>query len=370
LSYGQSLIVPRDLRLTIDSITKNQLVSALNGFLAQKEKPNKENTFILKEDVLPMSALLDEFKGIEKNTKLKDDHFYKPYLTSAVDVGDNNFLIQLSYLGIDENTPVLQASFKLFAKKQGGHFYFYSPLKQNTLSWKTKKIKYITFHFKDTLNRAEARDYLKYIDLYNKKLNVKPEPMEFYSCDNFPEVQQLLGIDYLAAFSGLRYDDITAHVNNATLEINGGYTATQRFDRHDLWHDRLYMVMDRKLINRPVNEGCAYLYGGSWGTPWGDILAMLKKYAAGHPNADWKRLYVNSDKLRDDDKPVYFAYAINALIIQKIDKERGFAPVMLLLSCGPRITSDDNYFKALEKVSGIRKADFNTVVWQLINGQD
>jgi hypothetical protein len=368
-SYGQSLVVPRDIRLTTDSITKVQLINSLNGFLDQKEKPNRENTFVLKEDLLAMSALLDEFKGMDKNAKLKDDHFYKPYLTSAVDVGNNNFLIQLSYLGVDDSTPVLHASFRLFAKKQGDQFYFYSPLKQNTLTWKVKKMGNINFHFKDTLNIAEARAYLKTVNSYDKRLKVPITPEEFYFCDNFPEVLQISGVDYESNYQGIRFDDLTSHENNNTLEINGGYYGSQRFDRHDLWHDRLHIVMDRKTINRPVDEGCAYLYGGSWGTSWEEIVTMFKKYAADHPDADWLKLYVNDNKLRDDSKPILIPYAINALIVQKIEKEKGFTPVMELLSCGPRVTGDDNYFIALEKVGGISKADFNKVVGELVKAE-
>jgi len=39
---------------------------------------------------------------------------------------------------------------------------------------------------------------------------------------------------------------------------------------------------------------------------------------------------------------------------------------MELLGCGKREASEDNYFKALETVSGINKADFNKTVWELI----
>jgi hypothetical protein len=369
-SSGQSLIIPKDLRLPTDSVIKSQLIASINGFLDQKEKPNKENTYVLKDDLLEMSALLDEFKGIEKNTAQKDDHFYKPYLAGVTDVGDDNFLVALNYMAVADNTPLLRACFKLYAKKQGNQFYFSSPLKQSTLAWKKKKMDYITFYFKDTLHTSEAKAYLKYLDFCDKTLNVKPEPVQFYDCDNFPEAMQLLGVSYKSDYNGLRYDYFSSHENNTSLEIDGGYTDTQRFDRHDTWHDRLHMVMDRKIINRPVDEGCAYLFGGSWGTSWEEIVAMFKKYAADHPDADWAKLYIDNTKLRDDDKPIYICYAINALIVKKIDKEKGFAPVMELLSSGPRVAGDDNYFKALEKMSGISRADFNKAVSVLLRQQN
>jgi len=365
-AYGQSLIVMDGVHMPKDSITKNELVSSLNGFLEQKEGPNKENKFVLKEDLLAMSALLDEIKGMEKSAKRKDDHFYKACLTNIVKLDSDDFLVQLAYTGMAENAPVLRASFKLLAKKKDGQFYFYSVLKQNTIAWKTKKLNNITFHFKDTFDAANANAYLKAVNSYDARLKTPVTPFDFYFCDNFPEVQQVLGIDYNLGYTGIKYDDISSHENNTNLEINGGYDGPLRFDPHDLWHDRLYRVLSTDVINRPVDEGCAYLYGGSWGTSWEQVLPMFKKYALEHPDADWLNLYINTTNFVDGAKPMKIAYAINALIVRKLEKEKGFAPVMELLSCGKREQGDDNYFKALEKVNGISKAGFNSAVWGLI----
>ncbi len=366
-SSGQFLVIPKEIRLTIDSVTKRQLFESLNHFLDQKEGPNKNNTYVLKDDLPAMSAFLDEMKGMDKNAKLKDDHFYKPFVQNVVDVGNNNLLVQLTYMGYAEGLPILRASFRLMAKKDGDKFYFYSVLNRNTAAWKVKKIGYIYFYFKDSLNVHEAKAYLEFVNACNKRLDVKAEPISYYECNNFPEVLQVLGVDYKSNYTAIRYDDITAHENNTTVEINGGYTENYSFDRHDLWHDRLHMVLSTSKINRPVDEGCAYLYGGSWGTPWPEVVAIFKKYAAEHPDADWLKLYHGNVRFNaDPEKPFYVAYFINALIVEKIEKEKGFAPVMELLGCGKRQDDEDNYLKALEKVSGISKGDFNATFWQLL----
>ena len=351
----------------IDSLTKKQLFTALNAFLVAKEGPNKENKFVLKQDLLAMSALLDEMKGVDKNVKLKDNNYYRSYLTNIVDLGKNTFLVQVSYIGINDKAAVLRASFRFIARKQDTSFFFSSLLEQNTLTWKTKRLSNITFHFKDTLDQNEAKDYLKFVDLCDKKLDVKPEQIEYYICDIFPEALQVLGVDYKSDYSGVKYDDITSHENHATLEISGGYTESQRFDRHDLWHDRLHMVLSVDSINRPVDEGCAYLYGGSWGKTWPEVLALFKKYVADHPDADWLKLYGESTNFYTEGQKTFKVdYILNALIVQKIDREKGFAPVKELLSCGKREPGDENYFKVLEKVVGITKANFNEAVWGLV----
>ncbi len=140
-SYGQknTLIVSDNIALPRDTIVKEQLLTSLNGFLFQITKPNKENSFVLNSDLLETSVLLDEMKDLGNNNKLKEDNFYKAYLTNATQLNDTNFLIQLSYIGVNEGSPILRASFTLIAKKGGTQFYFYSPLKQNTTSWNEKR---------------------------------------------------------------------------------------------------------------------------------------------------------------------------------------------------------------------------------------
>jgi hypothetical protein len=354
-------------RAPIDSLTKKRLINALNTFLIAKEKPNKENPFVASKDLPAMSALIDEMKGMDKNAKLKDPNYYRANLNNIVDLGHDEYLVQFSYMGLNDKIPLLRASFRLIAKKRDTGFYFSSPLEQHTVAWKSKKMNYITFHFKDTLNTREATAYLKFIDLCNKKLDVKAEPIDFYECNNFPEALQILGVDYKSDYNGIRFDDITSHERNTTLEITGGYTETQLFDRHDMWHDRLHMVIPVDSINRPVDEGCAYLFGGSWGKSWPQVLALFKKYAAEHPKTDWTSQYMDETNFyMDGTKPFKVSYAINALLVEKIDKDKGFAAVKELLACGKREPGDANYFKALGKIEGITTVNFNQVVGQLI----
>jgi len=364
---AQSIIIPNGTRLPEDTTVKNQLINSLNEFLSQKEQPANENQFVLKDHLPETAALLDEMKGIERNPKAND--FFKPYLLNAVKLDDKNYLIQLAYQGAGDNMPVLQASFKLIAEKQADKFYFSSPLKRNTISWRSKKIKNITCFYKDTLNNNDVKAYSTAVELYDKKLNAPTLPTEFYYCDDFPEALQIIGIDYKALYNGIKSDLLTAHEGGIDLVINGWNSQKHRFDPHDLWHDRLRTVMRSEVINRPVDEGCAYLYGGSWGYTWSEIITKFKKYAAENPNADWLNAYIDSKNFEEGEKPLRIPFVLNALIAQKIEKEKGFSQVLELLACGKREKGDDNYFNMLEKVSGISKANFNAAMWVLIKKQ-
>jgi hypothetical protein len=362
-SGAQSITIPGWIRLPADSVLQKTLISSLNAFLAQKEKPNKDNTYVLKDALPETSALLDEMKGMEQNEVLKDDNYYKSYLTNIIELDADNFIVQLSYIGINHTTPILRASFTLMAKKVGDVFNFYSPLKQNTLTWKAKKFGNLTCYYKTDFDPDKAKAYQKMVYFYDKKLNIPDGPIDFYYCSSFTEVLHLEGVEYKAAYNGQKNNSLSSYENNSNLIVNG--EIDNGFDPHDLFHDRLAIVM--KNANRPVNEGCAYLYGGSWGYSWETVLAKFKKYAADNPNADWLNLYISTANYEDGDKPMKVAYALNALIVQKIEREQGFGKVMELLGCGPRQKGDDNYFAALKKITGIDKDNFNAKMRELID---
>jgi hypothetical protein len=368
-SIAQDVIIPQGINLPIDTSVRSALLSSLHGFLVfAMQYPNNKNKFILSGDLPETSALLDEFRGLQRNEKLKDDNFYKPYLQNVTEIGDDVYLLQLSYMSVTADGPLLRASFKLLAKKEGAVFYFSSPLKQFTAGWKITKMGNIHFHYKEVLVFADSKAYLDAVSFDDKKLNTETQPIEFYYCDNFPEVEQILGIDYKMDYSGMKLSNITSHENNINLMINGWNSSGHRFDPHDLWHERLRNVMNADIINRPVDEGCAYLYGGSWGLNWPEVIVLFKKFIVENPNADWLNLYTTSKVFNTSDKPLRVPYLINALVVQKIEKEKGFSAVLPLLGCGKRETGDENYFLALHKISGINKGNFNKAVGDLIRG--
>jgi hypothetical protein len=370
LTFAQtnSLIVPANVALPKDTLIANHLLKSLNGFLSQKESPNKENVFVLKEDLLETSILLDEMKGIEKSPKFKDDNFYKGYLTNVVQIDKSNFIIQFSYIGLNENAPILMASFEILAKYVDDKFYFLSPLQRNTLSWQTKKIGNCTFHFKKELNTKVATEYVKDVALFDKKLNAPQDNIVWYGCNDMPELLKNIGVLYKLEYNGRSVSTFNANENKTTLLVNGTYnTSFNSFDPHDLWHERSRNALPKNTINKPVDEGCAYLYGGSWGITWPQILKTFKEKVANNPKSDWLSLYDGFYNFGESkEKHLIVSYLINALIVEKIEKEKGFTAVIELLSCGKYEKNNENYFKVLEKLTGINKANFNENVWTLI----
>lgn len=372
--FGQtkSLTLSTNLNSSKDTIVSNKLIQSLNDFLSLKEKPNKENIFVEKEELLETSLLLDEIKKIERNAKTKDDNFYKGYLTNIVQLNPGNFLVEFSYMGINDNTPVLAASFELMAKQKNNKFYFSSPLKRNTVSWKSKKIGNCTFHFKNTLNTKVASDYVKAVAFLDKKLNTVNAQIEWYGCKDLPDILQNIGIDYKSDYNGKATTNFSANENNTLLLVAGnGDENFNSFDPHDLWHERARFAYSKELINKPVDEGCAYLYGGSWGISWQQIFKTFKEKVASNPKTDWLTLALYETPQvnfgESQQKHLMADYVVNALLVEKIEKEKGFPAVVEFLCSGKnKKGGSENYFIVLEKLTGINKNNFNEKVWELI----
>lgn len=261
-SQTNTIQVPEGLHFPGDTTTKVHLLSALNHFWQSKDSPDSANSLINKTHFLETSALLDEMRSIEVNDAVKDDHFYKPYLTNIVALPEGRYKVQLAVTGISHNQPVHCAAFTFEAQKKDSGYVFYSLLQANTLAWKQTRKGSFVFHYPTTLSAKETSAYIKTASSYDKKLRAAGQQTDIYIATDFPQVLSLIGIDYKFDYNGYAFNTLNARLPGRLLLVTGVDTFSH-FDPHDLWHERLRNVYPASIINRPVDEGCAYLYGGS-----------------------------------------------------------------------------------------------------------
>ena len=365
-----SLQVNPNIVLPKDSIESKNLITSLNDFLLSAQKPNEENKFVYDSEKIETFIQLDEISGIEKNGKYKDDFFYKPYLTNVVLLKGNNYLIQVSYIGIYDNVAFLRASFEFIAHKTNDSFTFSSPLLRNTKNWKVLKTGNNIFHYQNTINKSKVKEFNKLDISFDEKLKSTSKITNYYCCDNIIELQKLVGVDYKSDYNGRTESVWSSSFGGRILIVLGNNNSSfNAFDLHDLFHDRLSLVISRSKVNKPVDEGCAYLYGGSWGFTWKEIFKAFKEQIASNKNTNWTEI---------KETPIYFKtgnysnsadYIVNALLVQKIEKEKGFDGVWELLNVGPFEKGNEKYYQTLEKLTGITKANYNEKIWELINNE-
>jgi hypothetical protein len=366
LRVNPNIILPKD------SIESKALIASLNDFLLSAQKPkNEENKYILESERIETFIQLDEINEIEKSGKFKDDHFYKPYLTNVVLLKDSTYLIQISYIGISADTALLRASFEFIAHKTNNTFVFSSLLLKNTKNWKVERVGNNIFHYQNTINNDKIKEFSNLTASFDNKLKSTNKVTDYYLCDNIIELEKLIGVQYKSDYNGRSNTVWSSSFGDRKLIMFGNNNSSfNEFDPHDLFHDRLSLVIPRSKVNKPVDEGCAYLYGGSWGFTWKEIFKAFREQIANNKNTNW---------LEIKETPIYFKtgnyqnqadYIVNALLVKKIEKEKGFAGVWELLNVGPFEKGNEKYYQTLEKLTGITKANYNNKIWELINNEN
>ncbi|MDR0793155.1 MAG: hypothetical protein LBE82_07585 [Chitinophagaceae bacterium] len=365
-----SLRINSNIFLPKDSVETASLITALNNFLIAAQQPNEENQFVYAPEKLETFILLDEINGIGKAGK--DNFFYKPYLTNVVPLKDAQYLIQVSYIGIKDSIAFLRASFELIAHKENNSFVVSSPLIRNTKNWKIEKAGNNIFHYQNTINKQKVNEFSKLAASFDAKLKVPDNKVTDYYCtDNIIELQKLIGIDYKVDYNGRTESTFSSAFENRKLIILGNSNATfSNFDPHDLFHDRLSLVISPSKVYKPLNEACAYLYGGSWGISWKDIFKRFKEKVASDKNINWMEVKETPLNFGESQQLHLIAdYVVDALIVQKLEKEKGFDAVWKLLTCGKWEKGNEDFYKTLEKLTGITKANYNEKIWELINNE-
>ena len=351
-----------------DSIESKSLTTSLNNFLLSAQKTNEQNKFVFQKEKIETFIQLDEIKGIEKSGKFKDDFFYKPYLTNIVLLENNKYLITVSYIGVNEETAILRASFEFIGHKAGDSFTFSSPLLRNTQNWKIEKAGNNIFHYQTIINKQKLKEFNKRTTLYDGKLKVTNKVTDYYFTDNITELLKLVGVEYKSDYNGSSESVTSSTFDNRKLIVLGNNNATfNDFDPHDLFHDRLSLIISRNTVNKPVDEGCAYLYGGSWGLSWKEIFKAFNEQIASNKNISWTEIKENPLYFKTKEFNNSADYIVNALLVKKIEKEKGFAGVWELLNVGPYEKGNEKYYKTLQKLTGITKANYNDKIWELIN---
>ena len=363
--------VIKGLTLTNDAVLDTLLVSNTNDFLNAAQLPNESNKFVLPAQKIETYILLDEILGITTNQNSRETNFYKAHIINCIEVEVAQYLLQVAYLSTSDSIPQLNAIFEIIAHKGSNGFLFSSPLKYNTLNWKIFTEQNTTVYFKTDIQKNKVLDYTTFAGTIDAKLKSTDKSTEFYCCDNFNEVLKLIGVLYKAEYAGIQLNTLASVADNKKLIVAGEHSNEfTDFDKHDLWHDRLSLVVPRNTLNKPVDEGCAYLYGGSWGLSWNEIFTQFIKSIPITEQTDWKEYKENPFNFGENDtNHLYVDYVINALIVQQLEKQYGFEAVWKLLNSGKFQKGNENYYAILKEIAGVDSANYNARVYGLINNK-
>lgn len=363
-AQSEKLKISPDINMPKDSLETEALLSSVNSFLiaAQNDSPNK---WILPTEKIETQLLIDEIIDIQKSKQPESDSFYKGYLTNITPLENSNYTIHISYIGTDIGSAKLRANFELLAHKSGDSYLISSPLLRKTKNWKTKTIQNHVFHYPFEIDSEKVQQFAELTSFYDEKLKNNDKESHYYMCTDEMDPLKLFGVEYKSDYNGWElnnsWESSTKEKNLFVLNASSLYG----FDTHDLWHNRLNQVIARKKVHHRVNCHIAYLHGGSWGFSWEELFPLfIENFVIGQ-NVDWLEHKQNKSHLLTDGHKNYTDDFIGALIVQKIEKEKGFEGVWELLLT-KRTKADEEYFAVTKKLIGISKKNYNKEASKLI----
>ncbi len=110
--------------------------------------------------------------------------------------------MQVSYVGINEKTPILCGSFEFIAQKNNDKFLFSSPLIRNTKNWKTQTVGNNIFYYQRSINTQKLKEFEQLANIFDKKPKVTDKSCEFYLTADFVALQKLIGVNYKLFIKG------------------------------------------------------------------------------------------------------------------------------------------------------------------------
>jgi hypothetical protein len=106
------------------------------------------------------------------------------------------------------------------------------------------------------------------------------------------------------------------------------------------------------------DEGIAAFFGGSRGYPIDWHIQKLKMFLEQHPEQPLSDLF-KLTTIPNGEQMTEYNYAIGGLICKRVYEKEGMNGLFDLLNSG---ATDDDFYKAIEKHFGVKKADFGTFI--------
>ena len=360
------LTIDKNIRLPKDSVERTSLTHDLNDFLLSVREGKGIELWVLPEEKNETQILIEEIQDFANDDTIS----YQPYLVNIEALSDKiSYAVQVVYISLESSQP-LHALFEFIVHKKDGKFLFSSPLKRYTKDWHTKTDGHIVFYYQNKNHETAVDQYAKFIKEYDEKLGVTRKA-DFYFCDDcesMAQMMRLVGMPYKLDYNGFDWNSLAFEMEDKVIDIFSKRLAQQTtIDPHDLFHISAGYAIPMEHRNHYMICGCAYVYCGSWRISWTDIQKMFKTRMTFDKNTDWLKLYFDRYNFGESqERHLLVTQFVNALLIEKTEREQGFPAVMKLLSSGNIYKERETFFKILKEVTGINEKNFNKKVGKLI----
>jgi hypothetical protein len=356
---GQNNFVQKDTgSLDVSAEIQTRVIVSLDSFLNRILQQRIDSTDVTSTDAKLSLSMFSSIKyriwGADTNTL----QTIQPTLLKLYPLQDSLYYGALAFLSNGQVREILT----ILITFKAGRTAFAIPLSYFTRTWKLKKVGLTTYHYADHLNINRATLFDKKNRLMAKKLGLSPERFDFYLCENYQDILELLGFSYDSASAG-NIDDGYGVDEGTIFSIRHNEDFS-----HDLFHYYSAKFRHNKR-NSAADEGVAY----SWGNPYytdkqgamitrHQLVAQLKDYLEHHHETSLLTLFEKNPMIFPSKAKV--RSLLSSLICDDIERRAGVNGIKELLDCGP---GDENYFRVTGKLIGITTENFNQEMRELLN---
>lgn len=357
---------PAYLRCRMDSTTKSRIFISLDTLFAQIKTGKLEPSLICKENSELSISTIKSFSGIEESKRDSNANFYKKQLINIYPISANEYWISIAFIGYKNSEgPILKNILSLIATNVDNHVEFSIPTKYLTKTWKTTVVGDITYFYREKINLIRAKKFNdKNIDIATK-LGLKPEKLNFYLCNNYQEILQLLGYEYDMDSNGKTRDGYGVDSKTIFSVMNN-----EDFS-HDIFHFYSAKIRGDVKRNSTTEEGIAYSWGNAYYTKADgemvyqkELIQNLRVYLKENPKTSLLELFNKNTRIFDKLPPeIAVKSSISSLLCDEVERKKGIEGVKALIKCG---RGDENFFRVLNDLITINQANFDTEVMKLI----
>lgn len=364
-AQGNDLLINSEIKLPKDSTITSRLILDINNFLNQAYNDSEKNNWVPQSEKLKSSILLSELFQISKYRN--DGKKIKSYLNGVTPMRGGKYLIQISYIELTKNDSKLFALFEMIANRNGNSYEFSSTLSWNTRNWETKTDNYFTCYY-DSNTKEVCDKYVMNSIRFDKMFENSTKPQVIYfssNCNTLSQLLRLSGILYHKDYNGLTWSMTEYYSSEGCVKL---FTSLKNVDPYDIFRSCALKNIPSEERNWVMACGAAYFYAGEWGYNWTDIQKKFKTNFDYDAKTDWLTLYFNKRNFGDEKgKNLYVTYLINGLIVQDLEEKKGFSVVKELIASGNMHKNKEQFFKILEKLTGINESNFNKKIGKLID---
>ena len=371
---AQTLECSDDLKESISMIAGEELISALD-FLVNSICQNRwSEDMLFKEESQFTKVVFEEVSNYVES--FSDSNTVVNYsLLNSYPIGEDKYFNQIAFYkqNIDDD-KTLQLMLSVIAYKSNANYYFATPLKYYTQTWKEKEVGAVTYHYRDSLRLDRAEKFSQKNLDFALKFNSNVQFFDFYMVLNYQEIMRLFGFDYNRTTVGKLRDGCGIVGEDVIFSVMNNEDFS-----HDLFHYYSESIYDWSVRNWVVEEGLAYSWGNAYYTRQDgemaeqkELVQILSKYVKKKTDLDLLSFFENN--FWSDTSGIYQHLApdyevgrvISSVLCDEVYAKHGIKGIHKLLNIGHDPNHFQPFFEAMENLIGITKSNFNEKVKGLI----